>query len=93
MNPNILSSKSSTFFECKICHYKCSKKFNLIKHCDTTKHLNNVQKIQNDTNSIIMSKNIINFASIYEYRLNKGRRDIIHIEGFIMNIISIIKNN
>lgn len=34
---------------------------------------------------------VINFASIYEYRLSKGRRDIIHIESFIENIIKIIK--
>lgn len=31
---------------------------------------------------------IINFASLYEYRLSKGRRDIIHIESFIENVIA-----
>lgn len=34
---------------------------------------------------------IINYASIYEYRLSKGRRDIIHIETFIENVINILK--
>lgn len=34
---------------------------------------------------------IINFASLYEYRLSKGRRDIIHIETFIENIITTLK--
>lgn len=33
---------------------------------------------------------IIDFASLYEYRLSKGRRDIIHIETFIENIIDTI---
>jgi replication factor C subunit 3/5 len=35
--------------------------------------------------------NIINFASLYEYRLSKGRRDIIHIETFIENVINTLK--
>jgi replication factor C subunit 3/5 len=34
---------------------------------------------------------IINFASLYEYRLSKGRRDIIHIETFIENVIATLK--
>ena len=34
---------------------------------------------------------IINFASLYEYRLSKGRRDIIHIETFIENVINTLK--
>ena len=34
---------------------------------------------------------IIDFASIYEYRLSKGRRDIIHIETFLENVINVIK--
>ena len=35
---------------------------------------------------------IIDYASIFEYRLSKGRRDIIHIETFLMNVINILKN-
>ena len=35
--------------------------------------------------------NIINAASIFEYRLSKGRRDIIHIETFLETIINILK--
>ena len=34
---------------------------------------------------------IIDCASLYEYRLSKGRRDIIHIETFIENVINILK--
>ena len=34
---------------------------------------------------------IIDLASTLEYRLSKGRRDIIHIETFLMNAINIIK--
>jgi len=34
---------------------------------------------------------IINYASLYEYRLSKGRRDIIHIETFIENVINTLK--
>jgi replication factor C subunit 3/5 len=34
---------------------------------------------------------IIDNASLYEYRLSKGRRDIIHIETFIENIINLLK--
>jgi len=35
---------------------------------------------------------IINFASLYEYRLSKGRRDIIHIESFIENVIATLNS-
>jgi replication factor C subunit 3/5 len=34
---------------------------------------------------------IINYASEYEYRLSKSRRDIIHIEAFIDRIMMILK--
>lgn len=34
---------------------------------------------------------IINFASLCEYRLSKGRRDIIHIETFIENVVNVLK--
>lgn len=34
---------------------------------------------------------IINWASLYEYRLSKGRRDIIHIETFIENVVNTLK--
>ena len=34
---------------------------------------------------------IIDFASIFEYRLSKGRRDIIHIETFLENVINVLK--
>ena len=34
---------------------------------------------------------IIDFASVFEYRLSKGRRDIIHIETFLENVINILK--
>ena len=35
---------------------------------------------------------IIDSASLFEYRLSKGRRHIIHIETFLENIIQIINN-
>lgn len=34
---------------------------------------------------------IIDSASIYEYRLSKSRRDIIHIESFLESVINILK--
>ena len=34
---------------------------------------------------------IVNAASEYEYRISKGRRDIIHIEAFVILIMNIIK--
>lgn len=47
-------------------------------------------KLSKDNNSIEKSTKIIDFASEFEYRLSKGRRDIIHIEAFIMNVINTI---
>ncbi len=35
---------------------------------------------------------VIDAASIFEYRLSKGRRDIIHIETFLETIINILKH-
>jgi replication factor C subunit 3/5 len=34
---------------------------------------------------------IIDCASNFEYRLSKGRRDIIHIEAFILHVINVLK--
>ena len=34
---------------------------------------------------------VIDSASIFEYRLSKGRRDIIHIETFLENVITTLK--
>ncbi len=34
---------------------------------------------------------IIEYASIFEYRLSKGRRDIIHIESFLENVIETLR--
>ncbi len=34
---------------------------------------------------------IIDHASNFEYRLSKGRRDIIHIEAFVLHIINVLK--
>ena len=36
------------------------------------------------------STKIIDYASDFEYRLSKGRRDIIHIEAFILNIMNVL---
>ena len=46
--------------------------------------------LQLDNITINQRTEIINMASEYEYRLSKGRRDIIHIEAFIINIIKIL---
>ena len=34
---------------------------------------------------------IINYASEFEYRLSKKRRDILHIEAFIIKVIDILR--
>jgi len=47
-------------------------------------------KINNNYSKENITK-IIDYASIFEYRLSKGRRDIIHIETFLMNVINILK--
>jgi replication factor C subunit 3/5 len=51
-------------------------------------------KLDNDKypNSKNKSSKIIDHASNFEYRLSKGRRDIIHIEAFILNIINVLKS-
>ena len=36
------------------------------------------------------STKIIDYASDFEYRLSKGRRDIIHIEAFILNVMNVL---
>ncbi len=49
-------------------------------------------KLDNDKypNSKIKSTKIIDYASNFEYRLSKGRRDIIHIEAFILHVINVL---
>jgi replication factor C subunit 3/5 len=42
-------------------------------------------------NSKKKSTRIIDYASNFEYRLSKGRRDIIHIEAFILHVINVLK--
>ena len=51
-----------------------------------------LRKISSDNNSNKATK-IIDFASEFEYRLSKGRRDIIHIEAFLMNVINVLNEN
>jgi replication factor C subunit 3/5 len=48
-------------------------------------------KLDEYPDSIERSNKIIDYASNFEYRLSKGRRDIIHIEAFILNIINVLK--
>ena len=45
----IKTSKTSTFFECEHCHFKCSKMGDWNRHILRAKHLNNVQKDTKDT--------------------------------------------
>ena len=49
-----------------------------------------LEKLDNYPNKKEKSSQIINYASEFEYKLSKGRRDIIHIEAFIMNVINVI---
>jgi len=48
-------------------------------------------KINDYPNSAEIATKIIEYASEFEYRLCKGRRDIIHIEAFMMNIINTLQ--
>jgi len=50
-------------------------------------------KINNYKNSRELATKIINYASEFEYRLSKGRRDIIHIEAFMVNVMNALENN
>ncbi len=50
-----------------------------------------LEKLDGTENSKEKSLQIINYASEFEYKLSKGRRDIIHIEAFIMNVISVLR--
>ena len=50
-----------------------------------------LEKVDNFKNPKEKSLEIINYASEFEYKLSKGRRDIIHIEAFIMNVIDVLR--
>ena len=50
------------------------------------------QYILNNYNDVNLSIKIIEYAAEFEYRLSKSRRDIIHIEAFIMNVIGLLSN-
>lgn len=52
--------------------------------------LNNILTRINLNNEQIIK--ILEYASEYEYKLSKARREIIHIEGFVINAIDIINN-
>jgi replication factor C subunit 3/5 len=51
--------------------------------------LKNILILNKDINNEQIN-NIINSASEFEYRLSKKRRDIIHLEAFVINIIFIL---
>jgi translation initiation factor 2B subunit (eIF-2B alpha/beta/delta family) len=51
-----------------------------------------LKKLDDYPNKKEKSSQIINYASEFEYKLSKGRRDIIHIEAFIMNVINVVRN-
>lgn len=55
------------------------------------KDILNVILVNNNDISNEKKLQIINYASEYEYRLSKSRRDIIHIETFINRITNILK--
>jgi replication factor C subunit 3/5 len=50
-----------------------------------------LSKLDKYPNSKNKSGQIIDCASNFEYRLSKGRRDIIHIEAFILHVINVLK--
>jgi hypothetical protein len=55
--------------------------------------LKNILLLNKDINNKQID-DIINSASEFDYRLSKKRRDIIHLEAFVINIIFIlIKKN
>jgi hypothetical protein len=55
------------------------------------KDILNIILLNNTNISIEKKTEIINCALLYEYRLSKSRRDIIHIEAYINKIMMIIK--
>ncbi len=52
-----------------------------------------LEKLDSYPDSKRKSLEIINYASEFEYKLSKGRRDIIHIEAFILHVISVLNDN
>lgn len=56
------------------------------------KDILNIILVKFDNNDKQKLSQIIDSASLFEYRLSKGRRHIIHIETFLENIIQIINN-
>lgn len=56
------------------------------------KDILNIILLQSDNLPNEKKLSIINYASEYEYRLSKSRRDIIHIEAFINQMMRILKS-
>lgn len=54
--------------------------------------LDNILKKLENCGDVGLSIEIIEHAAEFEYRLSKSRRDIIHIEAFIMNVIELLSN-
>jgi hypothetical protein len=66
---DILSSKSSKKFECKICHFKCSRKSQYVRHLNTLKHKNTSLGLTN-TNNLVQesSKYKCDCGNSYKHR-------------------------
>jgi hypothetical protein len=47
--------KYDNYFECKLCDYKCSRKFCMQQHLSTTKHINATKKVHEATSKYVCS--------------------------------------
>jgi hypothetical protein len=47
--------KYEKYFECKLCDYKCSRKFCMQQHLSTTKHINATKKVHEATSKYVCS--------------------------------------
>ena len=53
---NVFLVKSSNFFECSLCDYTTSRKYNLISHINSIKHKNTVITTENNDSLVKVSK-------------------------------------
>ena len=73
-------------------HQKCEK---LVRLFQDSKYVSDIHStifdiIPKEITDKNKSTEIIDYASDFEYRLSKGRRDIIHIEAFILNVMNVL---
>jgi len=51
------SKTSSSFFVCELCDYKCSKKFNLDRHCLSSRHIKEINRKEKEEKEAKKEKN------------------------------------